>query len=609
VAGVSLKVEIENVGGLRASTFHLERGLNRVRAPNAVGKTSFTRALELLVLSEGELKGRGHYRNLFAPPEDATKVRLSGDISFERAFRQIERDDLNEVGTPSYIAVDGERILNVCFAVPGNKLIDDFVSGKGVKNYVELLAGTQNYEKVQAALHEIDRELANKIQHYRDLLIRLDEHNRQKTAYEKELGEQRSKFAKMPILDEKAIFEDYGLYREKKAQLEKVEAEIAQSRTRVRELEEIIEETKDKIRTYESQIELIKEKHPRIDARLSEIAAEIPSKKSDLDKVRGQKGRAQEKLSAAQRSEISLTKYGDEGICYACGKRLTLEELRTWERKVKEELSDYESMETGLRRTLEDLEKESRELKDDKQDLGNYEDELKSSQRTLMNRETDKKTLERAVKDTEKQKSDLLKNIQELSTSQSAYKEFEDRQTVKTLIDQRESDLKSIEQRILSLKKQSLGASGLQEKREFLQTLVNYLESRKNHIVEEVRTTFNSKVTDLYKRLGYRDFDDIEVLPDFRVSVTRKKGGKIVENFPLAALSTSERVTIGIAFLLAAKEEYVKDFPFFVLDELITSYDPERFETIRNYLKKNEDYVIFTELTVDTKDIEIVHEA
>jgi DNA repair exonuclease SbcCD ATPase subunit len=128
-------------------------------------------------------------------------------------------------------------------------------------------------------------------------------------------------------------------------------------------------------------------------------------------------------------------------------------------------------------------------------------------------------------------------------------------------------------------------------------------------VVEEIRKTFNKYVNELYRKLGFKDFEDIEIAPDFRVTVTRKKGGKIVEKFPLAALSASERITIAIAFLLSAKNEYVRDLPFFVLDEIITSYDPKRFDIIKEYLKQSNDYVIITELATDIEDIEVVHEA
>jgi hypothetical protein len=138
--------------------------------------------------------------------------------------------------------------------------------------------------------------------------------------------------------------------------------------------------------------------------------------------------------------------------------------------------------------------------------------------------------------------------------------------------------------------------------------VLNHLAVRKNQLVEEIRETFSKKVTDLYKKLGYSDFGSIEIGPDFKVSVMREKEGKIVENFPLDALSTSERLTIAIAFLLSAKNEYVNDFPFFVLDEVITSYDPERFKIMKNYLKESEDYIIVTELASDIKELEVVRE-
>jgi hypothetical protein len=53
---------------------------------------------------------------------------------------------------------------------------------------------------------------------------------------------------------------------------------------------------------------------------------------------------------------------------------------------------------------------------------------------------------------------------------------------------------------------------------------------------------------------------------------------------------------------------YVKDFPFFVLDELITSYDPVRFEAVKEYLKRSNDYVLITELSAQDKEVEVIHE-
>lgn len=48
--------------------------------------------------------------------------------------------------------------------------------------------------------------------------------------------------------------------------------------------------------------------------------------------------------------------------------------------------------------------------------------------------------------------------------------------------------------------------------------------------------------------------------------------------------------------MLAGKEEYLPEFPMFVLDELTTSYDPTRFKTIISYLQQTVPYTIVTAL-------------
>jgi len=606
---MGLEVELENVGGFMGTRiFPLKRGVNRVRAPNAVGKTSFIRALELLVLSEKELKGKGYYSNLFVGSEEIVRVKLRGDINHERRFRRIGNKDLREIGTSPLVALDGNRILNVCFAIPGNRLISDFLAGKGIRNYIELLAGSENYEKAQAALQEIAHNISAKIQHYRDMLIRLEEYRKRKEEDERELRKLRQKLAEMPLLDEREIFEDFERYNKKRQELDNINERIANFRAKLQDLRELIESLKDNIRRWESQIQLIKTRYPRIDARIKEIVNELPIKKRELEKIRAQKAKAEEKLSSAQRNDIILRKYGEEGICYACGKKMTRAELQEWINKIRREISDLSSIETKLRREIEDLENELTELKEEKQNLAKFEEELKRSQKTLANREDDERKIAQALKDLEDERIRLLKEIEKLSRSEDLYKKFKERQELKVRIDQKEADIKRTEQRIKELQEKTLGVEKLQKKYEFVQMIINYLESRKNQIIEEIRRTFNKRVTELYEKLGFKDFENIEIGPDFRVSVTRRKAGKIIENFPLDALSTSEKITIAIAFLLAAKNEYVRDFPFFVLDELITSYDPKRFEIIKDYLKRSEDYIVITELATEIDEVEVVHE-
>jgi len=606
---MSLALEVENVAGFigRKHFKGLEPGLNRIRAPNALGKTSVIKSLELLALSERELSGKGHYSNLYVGSEEPIVVKVSGAISHERRFRRIGTEDLHLTEGEPLLGYDGTRVLTACFAAPGNPLIEDVLQGKPIREYVRTFAGSENYDKIGFVLEGIRDNISAKLQHYRDALVRLEEMEKLEKETEKELEEQRKKLAKMPVLDDRAIFEDYGLYNKKSQELRSKTEEIAKVRSHIAELEENIRGFQDDIKSLESRIEIIKRRHPRLESRLDEIADVIPKTEDELKKMRVQKAKAEEKLASAQRNELDLKRYG-ENVCYACGRKMTRAELEAWLTKVRSEIDDLNKAEKKLNRELEDLREERTRLEEDLEELGKAQRELLQKQKSLANREGDKRQSLKLLATYEEEHKDLLTEIAKLSTSESMYKEFERRQELLTSIQQKEADIDRLKDRVEKLRQETLGVEEYQEKNAFVKELITYLEGRKNTVEEEIRTTFNTQVNALYKKLGFRDFEDIEIGPDFRISVIRKKEGKIVEDFPLDALAASERITIAIALLLAAKRTYVKDFPFFVLDELITSYDPARFEAVKDYLKRSGDYVLVTELSAQAREVEVIHE-
>lgn len=605
---MTLTLEIKNVAGFAGTKSFkgIKRGLNRVRSPNAMGKTSFTKALELLALSEQELSGKGHYSNLYIGSEEPIVVKLSGDLTNERKFRRIGTRDLRLVeGEP--IGYDGRRIVNVCFATPGNPLIEDVLEGKPILDYIKMFAGIGDYDKVADVLDGVKDNILAKLQHYRDALNRLEEMGKIRNETREGLEDLRKKLAKMPVLDEKAIFEDWGHYNRKKGELENKSKEIADVRFQIAALEENIEELESEVGSLERRIELIKKRHPKLEARLEEIGNLEPKKEAELQNIKIQKARAEEKLESAQRSEVLLKKYG-ENVCYACGKKMNRAELETWSTKVEGELDDLNRAGKELNRELEDLKEDRRILERDLEERGECQERLRQNQRSLGNRERDMRERRKTLVSLEEDRGELMKEIADLSKSEEMYKKFEKHQNLLASIRQREGDVTRFEERIKGLGKETLGVEEYRGKHEFLEELIHYLDARKEKLIEEIRSTFNARVIELYRKLGFKDFEDIEITPDYRITVTRKKDGKMVEDFPLEALSTSERLTISIALLLSAKQSYVRDFPFFILDELITSYDPARFEAVKEYFKRSEDYVILTELSEKAKEVEVVTE-
>ncbi|MFQ5911181.1 MAG: hypothetical protein ACE5IJ_10775, partial [Thermoplasmata archaeon] len=132
---------------------------------------------------------------------------------------------------------------------------------------------------------------------------------------------------------------------------------------------------------------------------------------------------------------------------------------------------------------------------------------------------------------------------------------------------------------------------------------------RKHEIVEAVRNRFNDRIIPIYTALGFKDFSEIDITPDYTIRITRTHDGDVVGSWPLEALSTSERITLAITLLAVGKEQFVPDYPFFVLDEIITSYDPQRFEVVRENLVGIARFVIMTELAPreKTEGIEIAY--
>jgi DNA repair exonuclease SbcCD ATPase subunit len=606
---MSIQIEVQNIGGFtsRKQFAGIKQGLNRVRAPNAVGKTSFIKALELLALSEHELSGKGHYSNLYVGSEEPIIVRLNGKIEHERKFRRIGNKDLHLVEGKPLIGYESGRVLRACFAVPGNPLIDDVLNGKSIREYVKIFAGSEDYEKLTTALSEIKDNITAKLQHYREALIRLEEAKKLKVETEKVMDDQRKKLAKLPVLNDKEIFEDYGLYSKKLQELNDKREEITIIRSNNADMEEQILSLQQEIKDLETRINLIRKKNPKIEARLDEIEKLLQTTREDFNEIKIQKAKAEDKLDSAQKSEILMRKYG-ENVCYACGKTMTSAELKNWLSKVRSEIDDLNQAQKTVTRQLDDLLDEQTRLQRDREELGKAQDNLIKRQKSLANKENQRKQMRESLKSLDEETSALMKEIAELSKSETAYNEFEKRQEMLVGIQQREADVTRLEERIERLEKDTLGVEEFQGKYEFAEELSRYFEARKNEIEEEIRKVFSRQVNDLYKKLGFADFEDIEIGPDFRVTVTRKKEGKLVPDFPLEALATSERITIAIALLLAAKQIYVKDFPFFVIDELITAYDPARFKAVEDYLKRSQDYVIMTELSSQAKEVEIIHE-
>jgi len=130
------------------------------------------------------------------------------------------------------------------------------------------------------------------------------------------------------------------------------------------------------------------------------------------------------------------------------------------------------------------------------------------------------------------------------------------------------------------------------KKIEWLNRVIEYFQEKYMRRMTTAKLRFNMNITRAFEQLVLEGFANIFLDQDFALHIVREDSLQQ----PVETLSASERLTISLILMLAAKETFLPDFPFFIIDELTLSYDPERFRHIVNYIQQHVPYVIVTTL-------------
>jgi uncharacterized protein YhaN len=54
-------------------------------------------------------------------------------------------------------------------------------------------------------------------------------------------------------------------------------------------------------------------------------------------------------------------------------------------------------------------------------------------------------------------------------------------------------------------------------------------------------------------------------------------------------------LTLGLVFQISAKDNYIPAFPFFVIDDNMNTFDPDRSRSIMGYLSDKAEYVLVSQ--------------
>ena len=62
----------------------------------------------------------------------------------------------------------------------------------------------------------------------------------------------------------------------------------------------------------------------------------------------------------------------------------------------------------------------------------------------------------------------------------------------------------------------------------------------------------------------------------------------------MSHLNKVEQLALAIVFQIAAKEIYIPDFPLFVIDDNMKTYDIEQYYSIIRYIESSVDYLLIS---------------
>jgi len=609
-----LKVKVKNIAGFKGSEeFSLNSGLNVIKAPNSTGKTSFVKALELLSIPEKELRGKAHYMNLMADPnrEKAT-IEIDNSHQGKRSFRR-SGDNLTQVdGGP--IFADGEKVAEVCFATPENELIKKMLSGESIQDYIERFSDSEHYEAAISILEDIRSDLDRQHRMYREDLIRLEEQEEELKKEKKTLDEKSDALESLPDIDISKAAEDEKLQEridEKEREKRNLNDKIHKKRTEKNTLETKLGNLESEIEIRQEQLDDIGKDRKRINDQLEDIDGELRVVKEDISNYRTQLSKIDDELKLVNENFQKRQKYGEEQRCEACGQPLTLKQLQQWEDELKDAKKDYQSNLKKAKREKEDLLEKQSDLERELQDLQRLQDELNSKQKTKANVERKKNNIESELEDLTEKRDSIEEEIEDLisDVNEDLVEILHERNKLLDQIDDIEARIESRQERIDNLKGKTKEADEIVDKMDFTEDTIKHMKRRKEEIVDAVREAFNDKIMEIYDELGFENFEEIEISRDYRVYIRRPDYN---ERWPMEALSTSEQITLAVVLLIAGKEEYMPDYPFFVLDELVTSYDPGRFEKIKEYIADVTEYTVITQLVEEEEvgdKVKVEHEA
>jgi len=607
-----LTLEVENIGGVTGlRSIKLKAPLSIIEAPNASGKTSIIRALQLLCKNDLVLE------------DVLNEYSATGKV----VLRDGEEEYfVNLLRTQSGVSISGRLLsedynaFRLAFCIPDAELVQIITANPfdpdRLKRWFRDISDARHYETAMVILNTLIQEKTNEMERLRRSMV------------------DTSEIKQVISLNERI--------------LEKTEKELEAANKRLKELgyTELVDERNEvdwEINRLNEEILPLKIERDRKRSQLNDLKRRMEKLKSSMTDAyeelehltKDLKSKEMQKTAIEQRREaIKIRLYDErEGIIPKIGylrRRLesrskTLKEIRgneEWAPCIKLFEKDIEM----CSKELKDLEEEKKRLDEEYDQYNAFFEEMRRLKETIQfvrrniaSYNSQINAIERReIPRVEREIDDISSKISKLQV------DLEEKQKELRSLDKRISELRDVSEELkerisqlnkerwearntISMKKEELERalraeeeySGVVRVVDRLRDFLSYMQERYEYIINGARIELNENLKKVFDLMQYTNFSKILINSDYELEITRREG------YPtkLSRLSSSERLTISMIIMFVAKQAYAPEFPMFVVDEIMGSYDITRFHRILNYIKGKVPYLIVTSLSPLTDKI------
>lgn len=604
-------LEVENVGGIEATSVDLGPGVTVLAGRNATNRTSLLRSL-MAALGSDDVSLKS----------DADAGRVELVVDDERYTRTFERRDGTVVTGGDPMLEDSEAADLFAFLLATNEARTAAARGEDLREVLlrpvdvdeleaeieQLVDEREEIDDRLADLEDVDSELAAKRNRRVELAEELSDLEARHEAVEATIAE-----ADAEIDDEEldAVLEEL---RAARTELANVRRDLETQREAIAALEDEREELRAERGSLPdpddadlgSDLDQLRERRGRLEARVKELGTIVEFNERMLEE-------APEAVAGGRADgEVTERLLADRLDCWTCGNEIarsdveaTLERLRDLRKESLEELREVEDH-------LEMLQEERREREQARARRRQLTNRLERTESELEQRREQVGRLDADREAAREQVAELEERVESYRRDEHAefLERHEEANELAVERDRLEARLDDLESTIEELEARRAERADLRERRETVSERITDRGTRVERLEREAAEAFNEQMETLVEVLDYGNLERVWLerfheADRFELHVVRATEDETAYEDTVANLSESERELVGLVFALAGylTHEVYRSVPFVLLDSL-EAIDADRIASLVEYFESYAPFLVVALLEEDASALD-----